>query len=209
VLPLKADGKTAAGKFWRYFQSENRYRDTAVSPDRKTIYVATDPSGVTEALGGSGTTTMEDRGAILAFTYTGEGSGAPVEPQAVSKAAPAQNNTPALSRGGGETPQFTAAQTAAGKTAYASNCAVCHGNNLSNGTYGPSLGGEYFNSHWSGKSLKAFYDKAKTMPPSAPGSLTGEIYANIVAYILETNGAKAGSSALTAGGDALEKMTIK
>ncbi len=208
VLPLKADGKTAAGKFWRYFQSENRYRDTAVSPDGRTIYVATDPSGVTEAIGGSGTTTMEDRGAILAFTYTGEGNGKPVEPKAVSKAAPTTSTAP-VSKGGGETVQFTAAQTAAGKTAYASNCAVCHGNSLTNGTYGPALGGEYFNSHWAGKSLKAFYDKAKAMPPSAPGSLSGESYANIVAYILEMNGAKAGGAAMAAGGDGLEKMTIK
>ncbi len=210
VLPLKADGKTPAGKFWRYFQSENRYRDTAVSPDRKTIYVATDPSGVTEALAGSGTTQLEDKGAILAFTYTGEGTGAPVEPRAVSKAASATTSVPAVSAGGGETPEFTAAQAAAGKVAYASNCAVCHGNNLTNGSYGTPLGGEYFKSHWAGKSLKAFYDKAqKTMPPSSPGSLTGESYANIVAYILGMNGAKAGGSAMATGGDGLEKMTIK
>ncbi len=50
VLPLTADGKAAAGHFSRYFQSENRYRDTAVSPDGRTIYIATDSDGLAEAL---------------------------------------------------------------------------------------------------------------------------------------------------------------
>ena len=48
VLPLKANGQAAAGHMSRYFQSENRYRDTAVSPDGKTIYIATDPGGLAE-----------------------------------------------------------------------------------------------------------------------------------------------------------------
>lgn len=208
VLPLTAKGK-AAGKFSRYFQSENRYRDTAVSPDRKTIYVATDPTGVTEALAGAGTATMLDAGAILAFTYTGEGNGA-TAPAPVSKAQPTGPAQPAVSAGGGAAPQFTAAQSAAGKTAYTSNCAVCHGNTLTNGTFGTPLAGEYFKSHWSGKSLKALYDKAqKTMPPSSPNSLSADSYASIVAYILEVNGAKAGPSAMQAGGDGLETMTVK
>ena len=62
VVPLTADGKAAAGTFRRYFQSENRFRDTAVSPDGKTIYIATDPGGLAEALAGGTTRTMQDRG---------------------------------------------------------------------------------------------------------------------------------------------------
>ena len=34
-------------------------------------------------------------------------------------------------------------------------------------------------------------------------------YTNIVAYVLEVNGFKAGNAKLPAGGDALDKMTIK
>ena len=52
VLPLTPDGQHAAGHMWRYFQSENRYRDTAVHPDGRTIYIATDVSGLGEALSG-------------------------------------------------------------------------------------------------------------------------------------------------------------
>src|SRR6185437_2048023 len=73
VLPLTADGKNAAGFFSRYFQSENRFRDTAVSPDGRTIYIATDPGGVAGATDAGAASKMENPGAILAFTYAGEG----------------------------------------------------------------------------------------------------------------------------------------
>ena len=54
-----------------------------------------------------------------------------------------------------------------------------------------------------------FTTTPKTMPPAAPGSLPDDTYANIVAYILEVNGFKAGNAQLPAGGEALDKMTIK
>ena len=48
-IPLSADGKTISGPPERYFRTQNRYRDTAVSPDGKTIYVATDAGGLGES----------------------------------------------------------------------------------------------------------------------------------------------------------------
>jgi len=210
VVPLKPNGKTASGFISRYFQSENRYRDTAVSPDGKTIYIATDPGGLAEAHGGGTVRRMQNNGAILAFTYLGEGTGAAAEePRSVSDAKqPGEERNAVIVDG---TPaQFTAAQAAAGKTAYNSNCAVCHGSTLTNGTFGTPLGGQYFRTAWSGRSVRALYDRSqKTMPPSAPGSLPEDSYASIVAYILETNGLKPGASPLPAGGEALDKMAIK
>ncbi len=195
VVPLTADGKRAAGYISRYFQSENRYRDTAVSPDGKTIFVATDPGGLAEAADGGVTRTMLDSGAILAFTVGGNG-GAPVVSEA--KKGPAAVVAKEVMQGG-VAPQFTAAQVAAGKTAYESNCAVCHGSTLTNGTFGTPLGGEYFQRMWSGRSVGALLEKSvKTMPPAAPGSLKPGVYADVVAYVLEMNGAKAGSVALGA-----------
>ena len=211
VLPLKADGKAVAGHFSRYFQSENRYRDTAISPDGKTIYIATDPGGLAESLSRGTTTKMHDPGAILAFTYMDEGTGAPIEPiRPVSEARQPATEAPTNAAGPGIPPQFTAAQASAGKTAYNSNCAVCHGSTMTNGTFGTPLAGEYFQTTWTGKSLRAFYDRAhKTMPPAAPGSLPKDSYANIVAYILDLNGFKSGDTPLAAGGEGLDKMTIK
>lgn len=209
IVPLKPDGQSASGFISRYFQSENRFRDTAVSPDRKTIYIATDPEGLAESRSGGVTQRMLDKGAILAFTYTGEG--APLE-QAPTVSDSKQRDTadrPARTTGG-ILPAFTAAQAAAGKTDYNSHCAVCHGSTLTNGTFGTPLGGEYFKKTWSGRSARAFYDKSlKTMPPAAPASLPKETYARILAYIFQLNGFKPGQTPLPAGGSALDKMTIR
>jgi PQQ-dependent dehydrogenase (s-GDH family) len=211
VLPLSKDGKSAAGPFSRYFQSDNRFRDTAVSPDGKTIFVATDPGGLAQAAAGGVTTKMQDPGAILAFTYTGEGTGTPSdEPRVVSESKPAagQPNTAAVV--GGIAPQFTAAQTTAGKTAYNASCAVCHGSTMTNGTFGTPLAGDYFKNAWFGRTVRALYDRAhKTMPPAAPASLPADTYANIIAYILELNGFKPGDMKMPAGGEGLDKMVIK
>ncbi len=210
VLPLTANGKEAAGHFSRYFQSENRFRDTAISPDGKTIYVATDPGGLAESLDGGTVRKMQDPGAILAFTYTGEGTGMAAEPRQVSKAKQPSEEPTVVTGVVGILPQFTTAQVAAGKTAYNSNCAVCHGSTMTNGTFGTPLAGEYFTKMWKGKSVRALYDRAnKTMPPAAPGSLAKDSYADIIAYILELNGFKAGSTELKGEGDGAEKMTIK
>ncbi len=208
VLPLTPDGHAAAGHFSRYFQSENRYRDTAVSPDGRTIYIATDPGGLAESLSGASTGTMQDPGAILVFTYMGEGAGAQARSSGSQTGAAKGSGTPAPGTAGGPPPQFTAEQATAGKTAFNSNCAVCHGNTMTNGTFGPPLAGEYFRNKWVGKTVKAFYDHAKTMPPAAPASLPDRTYADIVAYVLEVNGFKAGKTKLTVS-PGLDQMTIR
>jgi mono/diheme cytochrome c family protein len=196
VVALSGDGQSVRGPFSRYFQSDNRYRDTAVSPDGRTIYIATDPAGLAEATAGGTTRAMINKGSILAFTYVGEGTGAAIEPQRTTTVAPATPATPAMA---GIPPQYTATQAAAGKTAFDANCAVCHGNTLRNGTMGPPLAGEAFSTVWAGRSVRALFDSAKTMPPANPGSLPDETYASIVAYILQVNGYAAGETALTTG----------
>ena len=71
-IPLAADGRHLRGPIERYFQSENRFRDTAFSPDKKTMYVITDNGGLAESSSGGTTTTMHNPGALLAFTYKGD-----------------------------------------------------------------------------------------------------------------------------------------
>jgi mono/diheme cytochrome c family protein len=207
VLPLSADGQKAAGKFSRYFQSENRYRDTAVSADGKTIYIATDNGGLTEAMAGGATRTVQNPGAILAFTYDTEGPAGttdePVRPQVTSAPAPATGSGSAS----GKPPAYTAQQAAAGRKQYDANCAVCHGSTMTNGTFGTPLAGEYFRNAWTGKTVRALLEKARTMPPAAPNSLPAETYTNVVAYILEVNGFKAGSTPLAA--ESLEGQVIR
>ena len=200
VVALSADGQKVQGRFSRYFQSDNRYRDTAVSPDGRTIYIATDPGGLAEAVAGGTTRAMTNRGSILAFTYVGEGSGAAVEPQRTTSVAPARTAPGAAGTAeAGAAPQYTAAQATAGKTAFDADCAVCHGNTLTNGTMAPPLAGESFRTLWAGRSVRALYDSARTMPPANPGSLSDPTYANILAYILQVNGYAAGETPFTTG----------
>lgn len=68
-VPLNADGKTAQGDVTKYFHTPNRYRSALVSPDGKTIYVATDVRG--NALGNDGkpVNDMKNPGSIIAFIY--------------------------------------------------------------------------------------------------------------------------------------------
>jgi PQQ-dependent dehydrogenase (s-GDH family) len=210
VVPLDAGGKSVAGAISRYFQSENRYRDTAVHPDGRTIYIATDSGGVVESLQGGLATRMETPGAILALTYSREG--VPVrsnEPATLSGSVQPGRRPSRPAVPGAIAPQFTAAQVAAGKKSYNGTCAVCHGSTLRNGTMGTPLAGEYFRNAWTGRTVRELFDRLhKTMPPAAPSSLPRHVYAEIVAWILDVNGAKPGDTALPAGGAALDKMTI-
>lgn len=54
---------------FRLFRSVNRYRDTAVSRDGHTIYIATDSAGLAADLEGVPTDQLENPGAILAFRH--------------------------------------------------------------------------------------------------------------------------------------------
>lgn len=67
-LRLSADGERVT-EVTPLFTTTNRYRDTAVSPDGTTVFVATDSRGVTRAPSGAPTRTLEHPGAILAFRY--------------------------------------------------------------------------------------------------------------------------------------------
>jgi mono/diheme cytochrome c family protein len=145
-------------------------------------------------MAGGTTRTMTNKGSILAFTYVGEGTGTAIEPRRTTTVAPAKPAGPAEA---GAVPQYTAAQAAAGKTAFDADCAVCHGNTMTNGTMAPPLAGEAFRALWAGRSVRALYDSSKTMPPANPGSLPDAMYASIVAYVLQMNGYAAGETALT------------
>ncbi|GAA2345830.1 glucose/sorbosone family PQQ-dependent dehydrogenase [Streptomyces violaceusniger] len=66
-LKLSADGRHVVSRE-RLWTSQNRYRDTAFSPDGKTVYVATDNAGlVRNPSSGAPATTLDNPGSILAF----------------------------------------------------------------------------------------------------------------------------------------------
>ena len=98
----------------------------------------------------------------------------------------------------------SAAQTGRGQAAYGQACLSCHGATLEGTPFGPALKGAVFEGHWRGRSRAAFSEQIRTtMPPGKLGSVSGDTYSDIEAYILQ---ASATTSALSgkpsAAGDA-------
>lgn len=100
-----------------------------------------------------------------------------------------------LSAGSAMAAGFTAEQATAGKTAFESNCAQCHGFQLE-GPDAPGLAGRDVMQNWD--TAGGLYDFISVaMPPSAPGLLGEETYINIVSYIMQFNGAAPGDAPLS------------
>jgi len=205
-IPLREDGQSVSGPIERYFQSENRLRDMALSPDMKTMYVATDVSGLVGTMDGGAGTELANPGSILVYTYTGEGDGAAAATTTGQSSTAAENTVAPAS---GTPATFTAEQAARGKIAYDANCVSCHGPDLVSANYGPPLAGDYFAGKWIGQSAATLYAHTHDrMPPSRPASLGDQTYADLVAYILQVNGLPAGDTELPADVTKLEGMTI-
>jgi len=83
---------------------------------------------------------------------------------------------------------FTAAQATEGQSAYAQNCAGCHGANLDDGEFAPPVKGTAFTAQWGGKSVSDLYTYLSTkMPPSNAGALGEATYLQIAAFVLQSN----------------------
>lgn len=115
----------------------------------------------------------------------------------VHRAAPAAAFALTLIAAGGPAAAFTAQQAQAGMDTYNGNCAQCHGRHLE-GTEAPGLVGVDVMSNWA--TPGGLYDFISVaMPPTAPGQLGEDNYVNIVAYIMQFNGAQPDDTALALG----------
>ena len=93
-------------------------------------------------------------------------------------------------------------QVTRGKTAYAAACSACHGEDLNGQDRAPPLVGPGFSAAWTGRDALELFDRIRTsMPPTAPGALSDDSYAAIVAYILYSNDNPASST--------LDRATMK
>ena len=93
---------------------------------------------------------------------------------------------------------FTDAQAQAGLAVYTSRCASCH----EAGGETVRLIGAGFTDIWRTRTTRDLYTRIKTtMPLSNPGSLSDADAASVAAYILKSNGAAAGPTALTPATD--------
>ncbi len=70
-LRLTQDGGSVQGDITQFFKTTNRYRDLALSPDNRTVYIVTDNTGRAGPQSGPPTEKLDNPGAILEFTVVG------------------------------------------------------------------------------------------------------------------------------------------
>ena len=91
---------------------------------------------------------------------------------------------------------YTEAQAKLGEATYKDRCAACHSDDLSGGI-GPALSTDAFSGHWVDKSVGDLFTQVKSsMPADNPGSLSDSAYAELVAFVLKSNGYPAGPQPL-------------
>ena len=94
---------------------------------------------------------------------------------------------------------FTEGQVDQGRKVYATRCASCHLPSLIGQGEALPLAGSQFMAGWSNRTTQDLYNLIHaSMPKDAPGSLDDQDYANVTAFILHANGAKAGPTAFLA-----------
>jgi mono/diheme cytochrome c family protein len=96
---------------------------------------------------------------------------------------------------------FTTRQASSGERTFQQVCEACHR---------PSeFSGGRFRNRWVGQTAGEIFDVVSiTMPESDPGSLSPEVYAALVAYLLRLNGYPAGEEPLAADAATLGTVQI-
>jgi len=104
---------------------------------------------------------------------------------------------------------YTEGQAEAGAQLYGERCAMCHGKMLEGAYEMPELRGKFI-ANWSKAPLSDLYDYlGRAMPQYAPGSLTPDENAKLVAFLLKANALPAGREELPASGSALQAIKLE
>src|ERR1700752_1244899 len=94
---------------------------------------------------------------------------------------------------------FTAEQAAAGRATYMAMCAPCHMPDLKGSNEALPLSGLGFVSVWRSRTTRDLFERISTsMPPGKAGLVPEQDVLAIIAFILQSNGARPGAKPLTA-----------
>src|SRR5262244_2034730 len=92
---------------------------------------------------------------------------------------------------------YTEEQAKRGAPMYSEFCASCHGPELMGGEMAPPLATGDFLSGWDGLTLGDLFERIRiSMPQNAPGSLSGQQNADILAFVFNANKFPAGDAEL-------------
>ena len=115
----------------------------------------------------------------------------------MSVTAAAQDRAPAAETGHSAWDGvYTDVQAARGQVTFGRSCARCH---AAPAGAAVRFSGDRFWAKWGEDSLDSLYSYLRrSMPNDAPGTLTDAAYADVVAFLLQSNGLPAGASELSA-----------
>jgi len=103
---------------------------------------------------------------------------------------------------------YTEEQAKRGGPMYSEFCASCHGPELMGGEMAPPLATGDFLAGWDGLTVGDLFERIRiSMPQNAPGSLSGQQNADILAFVLSANKYPTGATELSNQGMVLK--TIK
>jgi len=105
---------------------------------------------------------------------------------------------------------YTEEQAKRGEPVYHKECAPCHGDSLAGGESAPPLSGGAFLANWNGLTLGDLFDRIrKTMPQNAPGKLTKQQNADVLAYTLSVNKFPSGKAELSKQSEFLKEIRFE
>ena len=97
-----------------------------------------------------------------------------------------------------------------GKALYAQECASCHGSELTGGEMAPPLAGGEFLAGWDGLTIGDLLERFRiSMPQNAPGSLSGQQNADILAYVLSVSKFPAGAAEMPKEAGILKQIKLE
>jgi hypothetical protein len=130
---------------------------------------------------------------------------APADTSSESETAPepdpSEPAAPRASAGGKTTSDgiYTMAQAARGEATFMNICTTCHN--------AQEFRGSHFSQGWGSRTVGDLHQFiSEMMPMDAPGSLTAQEYADVVAFFIRQNGYPAGQTELPTSNEALKQI---
>ena len=104
---------------------------------------------------------------------------------------------------------YTEQQAKRGKAQYDRQCADCHGEELEGDAEAPPLSGGDFLWKWNGLTLEHLFDRVhRDMPMKKAGTLSREVTAELLAYMLSVSKLPPGARELPRDSGALKEIRI-
>ena len=104
---------------------------------------------------------------------------------------------------------YSEEQAKRGALVYSGQCANCHAPDLTGGDASTPLTGDAFTENWNDQSVGDLFERIRiSMPQDAPGTLSRQQNADVVAYILSVGKFPSGESELPTELDALKAIKI-